>query len=76
MNKNSLINESGAVPSIKNWRIDIFDFMAALESPDPHHQIVEVWGLSEEEMDTLTQYVDENEDELLELMEEQTPPKP
>ena len=76
MEENDLIDESGTVPSIKDWRIDIFDFMAALESPNPSHQIVEIWGLSEEEMDVLTRYVEENEDELLELMEEQTPPKP
>ena len=75
MEKDNLINESGNFPSIKNWRINIFDCMAALESPDPYHQMVEVWGLSEEEMDYIKQYIEENEDELLELMDEQTPPK-
>lgn len=75
MEQNNLIDESGTVPSIKDWRINIFDCMAALKSADPHYQMVEVWGLSEEEMENLKQYVEENEEELLQLMDEQTPPK-
>ena len=75
MEQDDLIDESGNFPSIKDWRINIFDCMAALESSDPHHQMVESWGLSEEEMDCIEQYIEENEDELLELMDEQTPSK-
>lgn len=76
MKKSDLIDESGNIPTIEGHRLNMIDFMAALESSDPDSQILDTWSFTKYERELLEQYVEDHRDELVEIMEEQTPPRP
>lgn len=76
MRESDLIDESANVPTIERHRLNMIDFMAALESSDPDGQILDTWGFTEEERKILERYVEDNRDDLVEIMEENTPPRP
>lgn len=73
MTRGDLINKSGAVPAIAGRRINMFDVMAALESPNPESQLYEDWNLSEEEVEAALTYVRQHREELREMLADQTP---
>lgn len=74
MSEYEYIDESGNVPSIKGRRINMIDVTAVIESGDEHNQF-EYWGLSDEKREEAIEYYEENEEEIQQIMQEQTPPK-
>jgi len=59
--------------SLRGRRINMFDVMAALNSPDPETQLYEDWNLSEEEAEAAITYIRQHEETLEEMLEAQTP---
>lgn len=73
MEPEDLIDESDEIPSITGHRIDIIDVLAALESSDPESQIIGTWGFTPEEKEVLENYVEDNRDQIIRIMEKKTP---
>lgn len=73
MEREDLIDESCDIPSIKGHRLNVIDFLAALESSDPESQIIDSWGFTAEEKQIIENYIEENREDIVELMEEKTP---
>jgi hypothetical protein len=73
MEPKDLVDESDEVPSIKGHRLDIIDVLAALESSDPKSQIIDTWGFTPEEKEVLENYIEDNRDQIIRIMEKKTP---
>lgn len=67
----NVIDDSGRVPTLKNRRVNILDVMATIRiNPNPNRQFREAWNLSDDEIEDIKAYMDENKDELEELQSE------
>lgn len=75
MEREDLIDESYDIPSVRGHRVNVIDFLAALESSDPESQIIDSWGFTAEEKQIIEYYVEENKEYIVGLMEEKTPYK-
>jgi hypothetical protein len=64
----SIIDDSGRIPTLKNRRVNILDVMATIRiNSDPEYQFKQVWSLSEDEIEEVTEYIRENRDVLEDL---------
>lgn len=66
-----IVDDSGQIPKLRNRRVNILDVMATMRiNPNPEYQFKEAWNLSDEEIEDVMQYIDENRDEIEELESE------
>lgn len=66
-----IVDDSGRIPTIKNRRVNILDVMATMRiNPNPEYQLKEVWDLSEDQIEEIKQYIEENRDTLEDLESE------
>lgn len=72
MTQKEIINESGEIPTISNRRITVFDFIAALNTPDSKIQLYDEWVFSKE-VSEIVMYIQNNKDELSKMVDEKTP---
>lgn len=66
-----IIDETERVPRLKNMRVTIFDVMLTMRvNPNPEYQFKHIWSLSDDEIEEIRDYVEENREELEELQSE------